>query len=60
VLNKLDPHCIDVIFHASWSSPQVEPDKPMPQGEALANTDIEVGYYHLRQKNYVAAERPVM
>jgi len=56
VLNKLDPHCIDVIFHACWSSPQIEPDKPLPEGEALANKDIEVGYYYLKQKNYVAAE----
>jgi len=58
--NKLDPHCIDVIFHACWSSPA-----PAPQGKVLTeeqqkaktvSEDIEVGYYYLNEKNYVAAE----
>lgn len=55
-LNKLDPHCIDVIFHTCWSSPEVAPQKPIPEDERLATQDTEVGYYYLKQKNYVAAE----
>jgi len=58
--NKFDPHCIDVIFHACWSSPA-----PPPQGNVLTeeqkraqevSKDIEVGYYYLNEKNYIAAE----
>ena len=58
--NKLDPHCIDVIFHACWSSPEVaQPGKPLTEEQEHAQQaakDIDVGYYYLNQKNYVAAE----
>ncbi len=55
-LNKLDPHCIDAIFHTCWSSPAASPQKPMSDDEQQAAKDIEVGYYYLRDKNYLAAE----
>jgi tetratricopeptide (TPR) repeat protein len=55
-INKLDPHCIDAIFHTCWSSPAAVREKPMSEGEREAANDIEVGYYYLREKNYVAAE----
>lgn len=57
--NKLDPHCIDVIFHACWSSPAAPQGKVLTEEEQKAKTvsgDIEVGYYYLNEKNYVAAE----
>lgn len=54
-LNKLDPHCIDVIFHSCWSSPAAEPGKPMTD-EKQAAEDIDVGYYYLKDKNYRAAQ----
>jgi tetratricopeptide (TPR) repeat protein len=59
-VNKFDPHCIDVIFHACWSSPA-----PPPKGKALTEEeqqaqlvakDIDVGYFYLNEKNYAAAE----
>jgi tetratricopeptide (TPR) repeat protein len=59
VVDKFDPHCMDVIFHVCWSSPAA------PQGKVLtaeqkkaqqASEDIDVGYYYLNEKNYVAAE----
>jgi tetratricopeptide (TPR) repeat protein len=56
IANKLDPHCIDAIFHTCWSSPQATPQKPVSEEEEQAAKDIEVGYYYLREKNYVAAE----
>jgi tetratricopeptide (TPR) repeat protein len=56
IVNKLDPHCVDAIFHTCWSSPVVAPQKPMPEVEREAANDIEIGYYYLREKNYVAAE----
>ena len=60
VANKLDPHCIDVIFHACWSSPAATPaGKVLTEDEKQAQQaakDIEVGYYYLNEKNYVAAE----
>ena len=29
-LNRLDPHCIDVIFHSCWSSPAAESGQARP------------------------------
>src|SRR5271165_6519935 len=55
-INKLDPHCIDAVFHTCWSSPAATPEKPMSEDERQAAKDIEVGYYYLREKNYMAAE----
>src|SRR6516164_6405865 len=55
-MNKLDPHCIDIIFHSCWSSPPAAPQPAMPDGEKLVAKDIDVGYYYLNEKNYVAAE----
>ena len=59
IANKFDPHCIDVIFHACWSSPAAPPSKVLTeeqQKEQQAAKDIDVGYYYLNEKNYVAAE----
>ena len=60
IANKFDPHCIDVIFHACWSSPEVaQPGKPLTEEQEHAQQaakDIDVGYYYLNQKNYIAAE----
>ncbi|MGC2108862.1 MAG: tetratricopeptide repeat protein [Candidatus Korobacteraceae bacterium] len=55
-LNKLDPHCIDAIFHTCWSAPAATPEQPIPDDEKQAAKDIDVGYYYLREKNYHAAE----
>ena len=55
-LNKLDPHCIDVIFHSCWSSPAADAANPAPSDEKQAAEDIDVGYYYLKDKNYRAAE----
>ena len=59
IANKLDPHCINVIFHSCWSSPAAAPGKVLTEEEKQAQQaakDIEVGYYYLNEKNYVAAE----
>jgi tetratricopeptide (TPR) repeat protein len=55
-LNKLDPHCIDVVFHSCWSSPAAEPGKSVSDEEKQLAQDIDVGYYYLKDKNYRAAE----
>jgi tetratricopeptide (TPR) repeat protein len=57
--NKLDPHCIDVIFHSCWSSPAAPQSKVLTEEEQKAQTvakDIDVGYFYLNEKNYIAAE----
>jgi len=57
--SKFDPHCIDVIFHACWSSPPAMPSKVLTDEEKQAQQaakDIDVGFYYLNEKNYVAAE----
>ncbi len=57
--NKLDPHCIDVIFHSCWSSPAAPQGKVLTEEEQKAQQaakDIDVGYYYLNEKNYLAAE----
>jgi tetratricopeptide (TPR) repeat protein len=59
VASKFDPHCIDVIFHACWSSPPATPSKVLTDEEKQAQQaakDIDVGFYYLNEKNYVAAE----
>ena len=59
VASKFDPHCIDVIFHACWSSPTAAPSKVPTEEEQKAEQatkDIDVGFYYLNEKNYVAAE----
>jgi tetratricopeptide (TPR) repeat protein len=55
-LNKLDPHCIDVIFHSCWSSPAADSANLVPNDEKRAAEDIDVGYFYLKDKNYRAAE----
>ncbi len=55
-LNKLDPHCIDIIFHSCWSSPAASPVNSTPNNDEIAAKDIDVGYYYLKDKNYRAAE----
>ena len=49
-----------MIFHACWSSPEVaQPGKPLTEEQEHAQQaakDIDVGYYYLNQKNYIAAE----
>jgi tetratricopeptide (TPR) repeat protein len=55
-LNKLDPHCIDIIFHTCWSSPAGEKLPSTPTDEQQAAKDIDVGYYYLKDKSYRAAE----
>lgn len=59
IANKLDPHCIDVIFHSCWSSPAAPPAKTLSEEEQQAQQaakNIDVGYYYLNDKNYIAAE----
>ena len=55
VARKLDPHCIDVIFHTCWSSPPETKPKQLSD-EETAQKDVEVGYFYLNQRNYRAAE----
>jgi tetratricopeptide (TPR) repeat protein len=55
-LNKLDPHCINVIFHSCWSSPAAEKLPSTPTNEQQTSKDIDVGYFYLKDKNYRAAE----
>lgn len=59
VANKLDPHCINVIFHTCWSAPPESKTKQLSEEEQKQQTatkDLEVGYYYLNEKNYRAAE----
>jgi tetratricopeptide (TPR) repeat protein len=59
IANKFDPHCIDVIFHACWSSPAAPQGKVPSKDEKKsqqAAEDIEVGYFYLNKNNFLAAE----
>jgi Tfp pilus assembly protein PilF len=59
VASKLDPHCIDAIFHTCWSSPPGSQSHPMSEEEQRhqqSAKDIEVGYYYLNEKSYAGAE----
>jgi tetratricopeptide (TPR) repeat protein len=59
IANKLDPHCIDVIFHSCWSAPAAPTSKTLTEEEQKtqqAAKDVDVGFYYLNEKNYIAAE----
>jgi tetratricopeptide (TPR) repeat protein len=59
VANKFDPHCIDVIFHACWSSPATPPGKVLTDEQKKAQQvaeDIEVGYFYMNKNNFIVAE----
>lgn len=60
VADKFDPHCINVIFHACWSAPAPTPAaKTLTEEQQKAQQaakDVDVGFYYLNEKNYIAAE----
>jgi hypothetical protein len=59
VVDKFDPHCMDVIFHVCWSSPAAPQSKVLTEEQEKskqAAEDIEVGYFYMNKKNYRAAE----
>jgi tetratricopeptide (TPR) repeat protein len=59
VVNKFDPHCMDVIFHVCWSSPAAPQGKVVTEEQKKAQQaaeDIEVGYFYMNKSNFVAAE----
>ncbi len=56
-LNKLDPHCINIIFHTCWSSPPAEKLPSTPSVEQKAANDIDVGYCYLRDHRYRLTRR---
>jgi hypothetical protein len=59
IADKFDPHCINVIFHACWSAPAAPPSKTLTEEQQKtqqAAKDVDVGFYYLNEKNYIAAE----
>lgn len=59
IADKFDPHCIDVIFHACWSSPAAPQTKVLTDEQKKAKQlaeDIEVGYFYMNKNNFIAAE----
>ena len=59
VADKLDPHCMDVIFHVCWSSPAAPQRKVLTEEQRKAKQaaeDIEVGYFYMNKNNFRAAE----
>jgi tetratricopeptide (TPR) repeat protein len=59
IADKFDPHCIDVIFHACWSSPAAPQTKVLTDEQKKAKLvaeDIEVGYFYMNKNNFIAAE----
>jgi tetratricopeptide (TPR) repeat protein len=59
VVDKFDPHCMDVIFHVCWSSPAGTPTKVLTEEQKKAQQaaeDIEVGYFYMNKHNFIAAE----
>jgi tetratricopeptide (TPR) repeat protein len=59
VVDKFDPHCMDVIFHVCWSSPAAPQTKVLTEEQKKAQQaaeDIEVGYFYMNKHNFIAAE----
>jgi len=55
-LRRLDPNCLDAIFHLCWSSPPT--DEPIYKSYELKRVveDLELGNAYMKERNYRGAE----
>ena len=55
-LHRLDPNCLDAIFHLCWSSPPANERVYSSYEKRRVAEDLEVGNSYLKEKNYRGAE----
>ena len=55
-LDRITPHCADVVYHSCWSSPAQDPSASLPEAEREAQRNRDAGEVYYRDKNYRGSE----
>jgi tetratricopeptide (TPR) repeat protein len=55
-LDRITPHCADVVYHSCWSSPAQDPSASLPEAEREAQRNRDAGEIYYRDKNYRGSE----
>jgi tetratricopeptide (TPR) repeat protein len=55
-LDRIIPHCADVVYHSCWSSPAQDPSARSPEAEREAQRNRDAGEIYYRDKNYRGSE----
>jgi tetratricopeptide (TPR) repeat protein len=55
-LRRLDPNCLDAIFHLCWSSPPGDDPIYKSYEQKRVVEDLELGDAHMKERNYRGAE----
>jgi hypothetical protein len=55
-LRRLDPNCLDAIFHLCWSSPPTDDPIYKSFDKKRVAEDLELGDAYMKKRNYRAAE----
>jgi tetratricopeptide (TPR) repeat protein len=55
-LDRITPHCADVVYHSCWSSPAQDPSARLPEAEREAQRNRDAGEIYFRDKNYRGSE----
>ena len=55
-LDRITPHCADVVYHSCWSSPAQDPSARLPEAEREAQRNRDAGEIYYKDKNYRGSE----
>ena len=55
-LRRLDPNCLDAIFHLCWSSPPSDDPIYKSYEQKRVVEDLQLGDAHMKERNYHGAE----
>ena len=55
-LDRITPHCADVVYHSCWSSPAQDTSARLPEAEREAQRNCDAGEIYYRDKNYRGSE----
>jgi tetratricopeptide (TPR) repeat protein len=55
-LDRITPHCADVVYHSCWSSPAQDPSARLPEAEREGQRNRDAGEIYYKDKNYRGSE----
>jgi tetratricopeptide (TPR) repeat protein len=55
-LDRITPHCADVVYHSCWSSPAQDPSARLPEAEREAQRNRDAGEIYYTDNNYRGSE----
>ena len=55
-LDRITPHCADVVYHSCWSSPAQDPSARLPEAKREAQRNRDAGEIYYKDKNYRGSE----